>query len=106
MMDVRAMRGAYVGSDHHLVLCKLRLKLKRSRKGKAEQLFDSIRLKIPEEKERFTTELKNRFEVLESVTADDIDSLSANIQRTFLETSQEVLGYKKRGRKEYISQDT
>jgi len=93
-MDVRAVRGADVGNDRHLVLCKLRLKLKK--------LFDSCRLMIPEIKEQFISPLRNRFKALESDPTDDNDSLSANIQRTFLETSQEMLGYRKKGRKEWI----
>ena len=56
-MDLRAVRGADVGSDHHLVLCKLRLKLKRAGKGKAAQLFNTCRQNIPEVKKQFISAL-------------------------------------------------
>lgn len=40
MTDVKAVRGADASSDHHLVMCKLQLKLKRTQKKKSsEQLF-------------------------------------------------------------------
>ena len=53
MMDVKAIRGADVGSairgadvgsDHHLMLCKLKLKLKKATKEKMEPLYDSRKL--------------------------------------------------------------
>ena len=37
LLDTRAMRGADVGSDHHLVIAKLRLKLTRYRVAGAER---------------------------------------------------------------------
>ena len=36
MQDVRAKRGADVGSDHHLVVLQLKLKLAVARKGKTQ----------------------------------------------------------------------
>ena len=47
MRDVKAIRGADVSSDHHLMLCKLKLKLKKARKEQREPLYDSGKLKDP-----------------------------------------------------------
>ena len=106
MTDVRAIRGADAGSDHNLVLCKLQLKLRSSGKKNKQQLFDSNKLKDLNVKTQFNLTLKNRFDILESTPADDINSLCTKIQNIYLDTSQEVLGYKKRDRKEWISIDT
>ncbi|KAM9354321.1 uncharacterized protein KZ484_012474 isoform 1-T2 [Pholidichthys leucotaenia] len=104
--DVRALRGADAGSDHHLILCKLQLKLKRTNKKTSEQLFDSSRLKDPIVKTQFVLELSNRFQVLEDAPAGDINTLSNAVQKLFLDTSKEVLGHRKRERKEWISENT
>ena len=49
LLDTKAMRGADVGSDHHLVIAKLRLKLTRYRvAGAGRRLtYDTVRLKSP-----------------------------------------------------------
>lgn len=67
--------------SHHLVLCKLQLKQNRTKKNSE---------KDPTVKTKFVLELTNRFQVLE----DD------NVQKTFLDTSKDVLGYRKREQKE------
>ena len=106
MRDVKAIRGADVGSDHHLMLCKLKLKLKKATKEKREPLYDSGKLKDPTAKNQFVMELNNRFQVLEDTPADDINALCDNIHTAFLDTSENVLGYGRRERKEWISDNT
>ena len=106
MKDVRAVRGADAGSDHHLVLCKLQLKLKRTKRQNNEQLFDSGRLKDPVVKAQFIVELTNKFKILEDAPADDINAICNNVQRTFNDTSKDILGYRKREKKEWISENT
>jgi hypothetical protein len=54
MMYVKATREADAGSDHYLLLCKIKLKLKRARKKKNNQLFNSSRRETPEVKTHFT----------------------------------------------------
>ena len=99
MRDVRAMRGADASSDHHLVLCKLKLKLKSTKRKSSEQLFDSNRLRDPSIKSQFATELNNRFQVLKDMPADDINVICDKVQEALLDTSKNILGYKKRERK-------
>ena len=68
LLDTRAMRGADVGSDHHLVIAKLRLKLTRYRVAGAERrsTHDTVRLKSPTVRKAFVLELKNRFQCLQA----------------------------------------
>ena len=106
MTDVRALRGADVGSDHLPVLCKIRLKLKRVQKQQGAQLFDSSRLRDATVKSQFTLELKNRFQILEDTPADDINQLCSKIEKVFTDTSEEILGHRKKERKEWISEGT
>ena len=47
LLDVRAIHGTDVSSDHYLLLAKLRLKLRRTKQKSSEPLFDSQRLRDP-----------------------------------------------------------
>nr|XP_042907911.1 craniofacial development protein 2-like [Parasteatoda tepidariorum] len=66
LRDVRAMRGADVGSDHYLILAILKLKLRKSPKktGHKRISYDIAKLKAKECRQEFSIELKNRFELL------------------------------------------
>ena len=106
MKDVRAIRGADISSDHHLLLCRLQLKLKRVQKKKNDQLFDSRKLSNEAIKHQFAIELSNRFEVLNSTPVDDINALCDNAQKAFTNASEAVLGYRRGERKTWISDPT
>ena len=98
LRDVKAIRGADASSDHHLMLGKLLLKLRSTRGRNSEPLYDSG-------KNQFVLELNNRFQVLEDLPA-DINALCDTVLETFLHTSEEILGHKRRERKEWISNTT
>ena len=106
MRDVKAVRGADVGSDHNLVLCKLQLKLKRVNRKASHQLFDSVKLKDPTIKANFALELQNRFSLLENLPEEDINTQCEKILDVYKETSQTILGHRKKQRKEWISNVT
>ena len=105
-MDVRAIRGADASSDHHLVLCRMKLKLKRTKKKTNDALFDSGKLRDQAIKGQFITELSNRFQALQDTPVDDINSLCEDVQRAFVDTSKLVLGHRNKTRKEWISDTT
>ena len=66
LQDVRSYRGADVGSDHHLVIGKVQLKLKRQRRFTGQRArYNVSLLKDKDCKEQFNITLKNRFQVLE-----------------------------------------
>lgn len=68
LRDVKAIRGADTNSDHHLMLCKLQLKLKKVKREKNAPLFNSGKLREPVVKNQFVTELTNKFQVLEDTS--------------------------------------
>jgi hypothetical protein len=60
-----------VGSGHHLVTVKIKLKIASNRKNKIDMKSKRInvqKLNIPKIKEEFELELRNRFRILERVT--------------------------------------
>ena len=86
MKDFKAIRGADVGSDHNLVLCKLQLKLKKGNKTPSNQLYDSSKLKDTLVKNSFVIELQNRFSLLEKLIDDDINTHCNKIVNVYIET--------------------
>ena len=76
------MRGADVGSDHHLVLAKLRLKLRRTGKKGSDRLYDSQRLRCETVRRQFTLELRNKFDVLDTLPVDDINASYDKLKET------------------------
>uniref|UniRef100_A0A914XLD6 Endonuclease/exonuclease/phosphatase domain-containing protein n=1 Tax=Plectus sambesii TaxID=2011161 RepID=A0A914XLD6_9BILA len=81
LRDVRAMRGADCGSDHHLLRALVRLKLKRSTpKPVPTKRHDWRYLSDPIIKQQFQLALSNRFEVL--TQSEDVDKEAENIAQT------------------------
>ena len=65
LQDVRVMRGADAGSDHHLLMTKVRLKIANVKKGKNDRArFEVSMLRDPEVRDTFKLRLHNRFEAL------------------------------------------
>ena len=106
LQDVKAIRGADIDSDHQLVLCKVRLKLRKVVRRNRERLFNSHRLKDPATQQAFSIELSDRYHFLNDIPIDDLDEYCAKIQETFLETSRSTLGYQENYRKPWISDNT
>ncbi|KAI0233499.1 hypothetical protein LSAT2_016251, partial [Lamellibrachia satsuma] len=66
LQDVRARRGADVGSDHVLVVATLSLKLRKTqRREERQRRFDTGKLKNPNTEKAFQLDLKNRFRILQ-----------------------------------------
>ena len=103
LQDVRAYRGADVASDHNLLVAVLSLKLRRARRrqGRGHQ-FDSSKLKDDRVRQDFRRELKNRFQILGEEQEMNIDSFN----QVFKAAGEQVLGFKKRKKEEWIQGKT
>ena len=108
LLDVRVRRGADVNSDHFLVLGKFRLKLKKSTaEDKRNKVFDVTKLKDPLVKQEFKLNLQNRFQNLQVLDeTETVESCWNNIKECYQKSAEEVIGFKKKERKEWISDDT
>ncbi|CAH1248758.1 Hypp8389 [Branchiostoma lanceolatum] len=111
LLDVRVYRGADVGSDHHLVVSKIRLKLRATPPTKKRhKVFDTHKLHTPEIKHEFALELRNRFQALENLEdegeQDIVETTWNTITKVYSETAEKVLGYRKRKDKEWITPET
>ena len=107
--DVKVMRGATVGSDHNLLLGKIKLKLKRNWKDKTQnrQKFNTTLLKNPAKKEEFQIALQNRFQVLEDLPEDTtVEEKWGIFKEATTATCKEVLGIRNYCHKDWISPET
>ena len=70
--NVRMLRGADVGSDHHLLMAKVRLKIAKVRKGESGRVcFEVSKLKDLEVRNAFKLALHNRFEDLQQLMEEE-----------------------------------
>ncbi|RXN14088.1 endonuclease-reverse transcriptase [Labeo rohita] len=108
--DVRVMRGADVSSDHHLVLMKMRLRLKKYTTQTTTRTKYNVRLlRNREVQTAFQISLYNRLQPLQEILEDTEVDLRRQWQvtkRTWLDTCEEVLGKSKIKQKEWISTET
>ncbi|KAK2183596.1 hypothetical protein NP493_305g00028 [Ridgeia piscesae] len=110
MQDVRVQRGAHAVSDHHLVLARTKMKLKKSevkRSTRTEYNVDFLKDRVTTETFRLT--VRNKYEALQDLLDEgnmDIDTQWQQIKEMWTSTCSEVLGRKKYQQKDWISTDT
>ena len=100
---MRVKRGGDIASDHHLLVARLKLKLKRNWNGGTgqRQRFNTGLLKDTDKLEEYRLALTNRFQVLQELLEEEsIDEQWKAVKETVTSTCQEVLGYKTRSHKE------
>lgn len=108
LQDVRVYRRADVNSDHHLLVASIKLKLRNKTSNEPlRRHLDVSNLKCPKINRQFTIELRNRFAVL----ADDDDDSNVetewrDIKNIYVETATDIIGYKKKGNKEWLTPGT
>ena len=96
LQDVKANRGADIGSDHVLVVATMSLKLRKTKRGeKRQQRFDTAKLNNSNTEKAFKLELKNRFHVLQEEQEMNIDSFNQLLSKT----SKSLLWYRKTERR-------
>ena len=106
------MRSADVASDYYLVRSTIRLKLKRAPATKSYKKFDTHKLQNHAIPRRFTIQLKNRFQALaveEEMTDEgeeqEVERKSEIMEKAYVKTAEEVLGYEKKKNKPWFSQE-
>ncbi|CAG2208857.1 unnamed protein product [Mytilus edulis] len=111
LLDTRAFREADVNRDHHLIIAKLQLKLKKvpDNNKPGRKILNVNRLKEPEIKQKFVIKLRNRFRVLEEIDQTEDNSIEKkweNIKEVYQNTSEKVIGFRKSDNKPWLTKDT
>ena len=109
LQDVRVKRGADVASDHHLLVAKMKLKLKRhyTEQTANRTRYNTSLLKDQAKKEEFKISLSNKFQALSEILEDETtEGKWQRVKETVQSTCQEVLGNSKPAHKEWITAST
>ena len=118
LVDLRAYKGSDVNSDHHLLIAKVKLKLRNpdnQPKSKMKK-YDISKLKDVNIKNQFQISLRNRFAALQDNQGEEdanndesestVEGKWKSIITVYQETAEEVIGYKKKKSKPWISKET
>ncbi|VDP59970.1 unnamed protein product [Schistosoma mattheei] len=111
MEDVRTRRGAGIASNHHLVVAKMKLKLKKqSTTGQTGlQKFNSTFLRATNKLNEFKITLNIRFQALHTLRKKEETTMDNNCKGTKVALTpmcQGVLGREEHHHKEWISIET
>ena len=113
LQDVRVRRGADVASDHHLLVARIKLKLRKNWTGETNQRqrFNTTLLRDSSKMKEFKLTLANKFQVLDELLDEEeeeetVDRKWKTVKEAMKTTCQEVLGPQKHNHKEWISTDT
>lgn len=107
VQDTRVHRGADAGSDHNLVITKAKPRLNSTgKKQERTTRFEESRLRVPEIRQQFQLELRNRFSILQTSDQNDMGAddhqnseqpdQSNKIKTAYTETALKVLGHRKK----------
>ena len=102
---MKTRRGADVGSDHFLVVGKIRLKISKVQRQFGRKKYNIQKLKEDETQQMFNIEVRNRFQVLD-IAGEEVEDLWQKTKKVYSECAGKVLGYQKREHKEWISETT
>ena len=101
LLDVRVKRGADAASDHHLIVARVRLKLKRNYKARNQSIKYNVHyLKDSDTVQSFRVSLSNRFQPLQDLSIEDKWN---DIKESINRTCPEVPGNKTLKHKEWIT---
>ncbi|VDP82700.1 unnamed protein product [Schistosoma curassoni] len=111
MEDLRTKRGADIASDHHLLVAKMKLKLKNywTMRRTTSQKPSTAFLRDTHKLNKFKMALSNRFQAFHDLLNGEGTTMESNwkeIKEAITSTCHEVLGHKKHHHKEWITVDT
>ncbi len=110
LQDVRVKRGADVATDHHLLVAKLKMKLKKNFTDTQakRQKFNVGFLKDPKIQKDYMLKLTNKFQVLQELYDEETDlhTMWKGVKNALTLTCQEVLGPKKPQQKDWMTAGT
>ncbi|XP_063434910.1 uncharacterized protein LOC134715874 [Mytilus trossulus] len=113
LMDVCVKRGADCGSDHHLLLGKIKLKLRKvARPQHNRKIYNIHRLKDNLIRQKFNISIRNQYQTLHTISENhdnigpDLNEHWNKVKTMFNDTAENVLGIRDSTRKRWISDAT
>ncbi|XP_076034569.1 uncharacterized protein LOC143021162 [Oratosquilla oratoria] len=110
LCNVRSFRGADADTDHFLVCADMKLKIKRldsAVRDRHSKQFDIDKLKIPQVRDDFCLDLRNRFQALNLIEEVEdnlnINSKWSKVKEALTKKSEEICGYRKKRKEEWFT---
>lgn len=94
VQDVRSYRGANGGTDHILLIAKLKMKIIKAnnhKEGKRRK-WNIANLKTQETKQQYTEQLEQKLGQYEHI---EIEGEWKNIKNSIIETAEQIIGFQK-----------
>ncbi|CAF5200883.1 unnamed protein product, partial [Rotaria magnacalcarata] len=103
--NCRTFQGADISSDHSLVLCNIKLKLKKlQHKPRHDQRYDMNQLKDQTTRQLYQARIENNLKNIHSTC--NLDEHAAQIEKAVKEALQATVTLKKTPKKPWISDQT
>ena len=109
IINARVYRGADISSDHNLVICDMKLKLRKVIKtANRTKKYDTLKLQSNEVRNSFVLTLRNRFSCLqdEEPTTGVIEKQWTCVKEAYNKAAESVLGQRREKSKPWISEDS
>ena len=109
LKDVHTCRGTDTGSDHYLVMSRLKLFLRKATtKKNRPRKYNIPRFRQDEVLKAFVVEMKNQFQLLSTEETDhpQVEGKWNQIKDVYCNTAKNTLGYLKITDKTWLSTDT
>lgn len=107
VLDTRVQRGADVHSDHYLIRTKIWLRLgKYVNMKKLKPRLNTDRLKDRGTRQMYCEAVRRRLEENRAEEREEIEELWEAQRKAYVESAEEVLGFRKGKSKPWISQQT
>ena len=108
LQDVRVKRGADAATDHHLVVCKVKLKLKKyGGKSSTGNRYNTRLFKDCIKKEEYHLQLTNRYEALQPADEDaTVEEEWQQLKEVWNTTCLDTVGRRTRKHQEWITTET
>ena len=104
LQDVKVYRGADTCSDYHLVIAKLKIKLKRQKPRAAiRRRFDTTKSKDPKVAAQYSAFMSNKYSALAESPPPGTIEWWEGLKETATAAGEEILGYRKTLRESWIS---
>ena len=100
--------GAEIGSDHELLIAKLKVKIARVRNARCNTTprFDTSKIQTLQVKQEFSLTLNNRYAALANLNDGTIEKQWEQVRDTFTSVCEDKLGFRKHTYKTWLSNNT
>ena len=108
ILDSRSFPSAEAGSDHQLVMCKMRLKLKclRGSNNQLTRKHDISKLKDQKVLERYQQELANKLSPMTTDMHQTLNQQAESFSSIIKSAADNILGFARSRKKPWISDST